>query len=394
MKTYIQIILIAIAAIAISCSDTEDLTIGDYNAYEISGDSSLMHPKAMELASLIEEKVRLGFPGLSVSVITPDGHHWAGAAGKADLYNDIDLEPGHQMMVASVSKVFTATCIYLLQEEGLLSLDDKLSDHLSGEYMNKIRNAKKVTIRQLLNHTSGLYDYLNPLKYEFISINNPYNSDSPAKKLELAYNKKPDHEPGKTYAYSNTNYVLLGLLVEKLSGMPLNEFEQLHIFTPLGLHSAYAGTTKKPLPPGVPKGYLSIHANNILMESEFYYHYDLATGDGNIGINMHELSLFMKALHDGEIINAESLTEMKESFDLPEDWQDDYHLRNGNGLEIFETNYGTAYGHTGAIVGFLTTAWYFPESGVSIMFSTNGVSPKISNVREDFTEEILELVFE
>lgn len=394
MKTYIQIFLVALTAVALSCSDTEDLTIGDYNSYAIPNDTSLAHPKAMDLEALMEEKVRLGLPGLSISVITPDGHHWTGAAGKADLYNNIDLQPGHQMMVASVSKVFTATCVFLLQEEGLLSLDDKLSDHLEGEYMDKIKNAKKVTIRQLLNHTSGLYDYLNPLKYELISIDNPYKSDTPEKKLELAYNKKPDHEPGKTYSYSNTNFVLLGLLVEELSGMPLEQFEQSNIFTPLGLQSAYAGTTANPLPPGVPKGYLSINANNVLRESEFYYHYDLATGDGNIGINMYELSIFMKALHNEEIINAASLQEMKEEFDLPEDWQGDYHLKNGNGLEIFETDYGTAYGHTGAIVGFLTTAWYFPESGVSIMFSTNGVSPKILNVREDLTEEILDLVFE
>ena len=380
--------------ILLSCSNTEELTQGDFTNYSIVNDSSDNHPKAVEFEEIILQKVRMGLPGLSLSVITPDGYHWTGAAGKADLLNGIDLQPGNQMMVASVSKVFTATSVFLLQERGLLSIEDKLSKYLGGDYMDKIKNADKVTIRQLLNHTSGLYDYLNPIKYELISIDNPYNSDTPEEKLKLAYGRKPDHEPGKTYAYSNTNYVLLGLLVEEVSGMSLDVFEETNVFNPLQLNSAYAGTYRQPLPDGIPKGYFSIHGNDVLMESEFYYHYDLATGDGNIGITMSDLTRFMKALHEYDIINEVSLTQMKESFELPEDWQDDYHKRNGNGLEIFETEYGTAYGHTGAIVGFLTTAWYFPEQEVSIMFATNGVSPKIFDVREGFTKEILEVVFE
>ncbi|MFY0685986.1 MAG: beta-lactamase family protein [Cyclobacteriaceae bacterium] len=389
-----QLFILLSAALIVSCSDLKVLEPNDYACYALQTDSSSLHPMDQLFQQLITEKISKGLPGINVSLRTPDGHVWNGAGGRADLANDVMLNPCHQMMIASISKVFTATCIFKLQEDGLLKLNDKLSDHLDGPYMDKIRNAEVVTIRQLLNHTSGLYDYLDPLKYELISINEPFKSDSPADKLKLAYGKKPVNEPGETYYYSNTNYVLLGLLVEHLTGKSLSAYEKQVIFDPMQLSSAFAGTTDQPLPPGIPKGYLSINANDALMESEFYYHYDLATGDGNIGITMSELGLFMHALHEGRIIGTESLAAMKETAVLPEDWQDEYHKQNGQGLEIFETPYGTAYGHTGAIVGFLSTAWYFPESGTWVMFSTNGVSPLVFEQREAFTREILELVFD
>lgn len=348
----------------------------------------------MEFQDLIEQKVTQGLPGISIMLKTSDGHVWNGAAGMADLVAGIPMETCHPMLIASVSKLFTATNVMSLSESGAINLDDLLSKHLKGKFMDEIKNAKKVTIRQLLDHTSGLFDYLDPLAYDLNSANSPYSSDSPEKKLEFAYRGKPNNEPGEKYYYSNTNYVLLGLMVESVSGKSLPENRAEVIFDPLGLSSGFAGTPSKPIPSGLPQGYFSLHGNNVLQNSEYWYHNDLATGDGDIAISMHDLGYFLEALFKGQLLAQPSIDEMITPNELPEDWKGFYHEKNGLGVEIYETPYGTAYGHLGAILGFMTVAWYFPEQDATLVFSVNGLSPKIINIREKFAYEMMDLMFE
>ncbi len=390
MKKILSILLI----IAISsCSNLEELGPDYYTSYSLPALAEA-HPRANQFQDFVDSKVREGLPGLNVMLRTSDGQAWFGAAGKADIHNNIPLLPGHRMIIASVSKIATASAVFKLVDAGKIDINQKLSDYLTGEYMDKIENAKVVTIEQLLDHTSGLFDYLNPTKWELTSINEPYKSESPEEKLKFAYNKSPDHEPGATYAYSNTNYVLLGLLVEKISGQSLADFLTEEIFLPLGLNTIFVGDTQTHLPSGTPKGYLDVHSNETLIDSEFWYHYDLATGDGAIITTMYELGIFIEQLLAGNVVSSQSLANMKADFELPEDWKGFYHERNGHGFEIYETPYGTAYGHTGAVYGFLTIAWHFPESGVTIIHSINGVSDKIFDIREKLTDELMEMIFE
>lgn len=388
-----KLLLILFVATVSSCMNLEELNSDFYSCYALP-DNAQAHPRADEFQSFVEDKVREGLPGLNMMVRTTDGQSWFGAAGKADLHNDIPLLPCHRMLVASVSKVATASAVFKLVDAGQINIDDRLSDYLSGEYMDNIENAKIVTIEQLLDHTSGLFDYLDPTKWELTSINEPYKSASPAEKLKFAYGKSPDHEPGETYAYSNTNFVLLGLLVEEVSGQTLAAYLTENIFIPLGLNSIFVGDEETHLPGGTPKGYLDIHGNETLIQSEFWYHFDLATGDGGVITTMYDLGIFIEQLLAGNVVSPESLAIMKDGFELPEDWKGFYHERNGHGFEIYETPYGTAFGHTGAVFGFLTIAWHFPDSGVTIIHSINGVSDNILDIREQLTDELMALIFE
>ncbi|HAA14808.1 MAG TPA: hypothetical protein DCE41_25210 [Cytophagales bacterium] len=348
--------------------------------------------RVVEFQSALDWATSQGMPGVVAYLRTPDGVAWSGASGYASLEESIPMRTCYRMLIASVSKVFVASAVFQLVEAGAVSLDDPLGDYLQGQYMDRIRNAKVVTIRQLLNHTSGLYDYLWPTKFELWSIQEPFHSAEVEEKLKLAYGKRPTHEPGTTYSYSNTNYVLLGLLIEELSGQPLDVYLQQAVFNPLGLTSAYMGTVAQPIPPGTPEGYLALQGSENLQPSAFYYHNDLATGDGGVAIRMDELGHFLEEIISGDFLSESSRAAMQEAFELPEDWQGKYHMRNSQGLEIFDTPYGTAYGHTGAIVGFLTTAWYFPESGACLVVSLNGVSPRIEEAREELIDTLLDLV--
>jgi D-alanyl-D-alanine carboxypeptidase len=387
-----KLVIVLLFASVSSCSNLEELIPDYYTCYSLP-EAPMTHPRASEFQNFVDSKVREGLPGLNMMVRTTDGLAWYGAAGKADIHNDIPLLPCHRMVIASVSKIATATAVFKLVDAGQIDINDKLSDYLSGEYMEKIENANIVTIEQLLDHTSGLFDYLNPIKWELTSVNEPYKLGSPAEKLKFAYGKAPDHAPGETYAYSNTNFVLLGLLVEEISGQSLSSYLTENVFIPLGLNSIFVGDEKTHIPQGTPKGYLAIHGNETLILSEFWYNYDLATGDGGVIPTMYELGIFIEELLAGNVLSDASLDLMKDDFELPEDWKGFYHERNGHGFEIYETPYGTAYGHTGAVYGFLTIAWHFPDSGVTIIHSINGVSDNIFDIREKLTDELMEMIF-
>ena len=392
MKNSYLLISVGLIILTASCNDLS-VEPEYYDCFSSRQDSSDLHDKNGAFQALLDQQIKRGLPGITLMLKTPDGHVWNGAAGKADLSSGIALQTCHPMLIASVSKIFTATNVMRLYEEGKIDLDDLLAEHLEGEFMDEITNAKKVTIRQLLNHTSGLFDYLDPLAYDLNSANKPYSTDSPITKLKLAYGKKTNNEPGDTYYYSNTNFVLLGLLIEAVSGKSLAQNRKEVVFDPLGLMSAYAGTASSPTPNGIPQGYFSLHGNDVLQNSAFWYHNDLATGDGDVVISMHDLGFFLESLFKGELLDQSTVDLMIYSDELPEDWKGFYHESNGLGVEVYETPYGTAYGHLGSILGFLTIAWYWPAHDATLVYSINGLSPKILDLREKFADEIMDEMF-
>ena len=377
-----------------ACQPEEPLPADNYQCTLPNPTGMDDHSRGAQFQAVLDEATSSAIPGAVAYLRTPDGTDWLGASGFASLEQKAPMEPCHRMMIASVSKVFVATAIFQFIEAGEIALEAPLGDYLQGEYMDRIEHAKVVTIRQMLNHTSGLYDYLWPTKFELWSIQHPNHSAPVEEKLSLAYGKSPTHEPGETYSYSNTNFVLLGMLVEEVSGLPLNEYLSQRVFGPLGLASAFMGTVEQPIPPGVPEGYFALQGGENLQPSAFYYSNDLATGDGGVAIRMDELATFFEAVFVGDFLQAETKAAMQEAFTLPVDWQGDYHMRNAQGIEIYETPYGTAYGHTGSIVGFLTTAWYFPATGAVLNVSINGVSPATLEARQELVDELLAAVFE
>ena len=150
------------------------------------------------------------------------------AYGDARLDPKTPATPDMRYSIGSISKQFTATAILLLQEQGKLSLDDKVA-----KFIPNLTRANEVTIRQLLSHTSGYQDYW-PQDYVMPMMLKPVT----AQKILDGWARNPlDFEPGTKWQYSNTNYVIAGVIVEKVSGMPLLQFLSQKVFTPLGMKS-------------------------------------------------------------------------------------------------------------------------------------------------------------
>jgi D-alanyl-D-alanine carboxypeptidase len=189
---------------------------------------------------------KTGVPSASVAIVKDGQIAYLHAYGNARLEPETAAKPEMRYSIGSISKQFTAAAILLLQEQGKLSLDDKVSKFIPG-----LTRADEVTIRQLLSHTSGYQDYW-PQDYVMPRMLQPVD----ARKILDIWARKPlDFDPGTKWQYSNTNYVIAGLIVEKASGEPLLQFLQQHIFAPLNMKSV-ADTDKAKLGDTDPTGYV------------------------------------------------------------------------------------------------------------------------------------------
>ncbi len=186
----------------------------------------------------LENLVAIDQPGCSAAVAVRGELVWAAARGLADLASATPLTTETRFDVASISKQFTATAILLLQRDGLLSLSDPVSRYIEG----LPGWADEVTLDALLHHTARLPDYWIELDREGIGFTDP--ADQAATLAAIA--RERDREPGEGYFYSNSHYVLLGTVVERVSGQSLRAFLAERIFTPLGLDMVLAPTLLAP----------------------------------------------------------------------------------------------------------------------------------------------------
>ena len=168
-----------------------------------------------------------GVPSVSIAVVR-DKHVYAKAYGDARLNPKLRASPQMRYKIGSNSKQIAATAVLLLAQDGRLSLDDQVA-----RFFPALTRAREVTLRQLLSHTSGYQDYY-PLDYVAPFM---VRDTTPAQILDQWAKKPLDFDPGAKWQYSNTNYVIIGQIVEKVTGKPLIEFLRARIFTPLGMHS-------------------------------------------------------------------------------------------------------------------------------------------------------------
>ena len=359
-----------------SCNKSEDINPSFYNCNFSFSDNSLSNPNNDKYQLLLNEMTSSGVVGVTMSVYHTQTGMWLGASGKADLHNKVDMKSCNISRVGSTVKMFTATTVLKLAEEGKLNLDDKISSYLSGDIINKIDNADKATIRQLLHHSSGIYNYIGNLKFQTSALNDFIKEWKPEDLLNYAYNQKADFEPGEDVRYTNTGYIMLGMLIEKIEGKPFYKVFEEKIFSPLGL-SMTKFAAENPIPNGIVRGYIDMYSKLQVTESTYFSGWDYYTADGGLISNPYDLNVFFQALMNGQIINSNSLSEMltwkTEKNPDPEFFPISY----GLGIFKIETDEGIAYMHSGDAVGYYANMLYFPSDGTTIVYAVNSNYGKI-----------------
>ncbi|CAG0972291.1 MAG: beta-lactamase family protein [Bacteroidetes bacterium] len=381
--------MIPILLLINSCRKGEEITPAFYQCNFSFSDSSSTNPNHIPYSVLLHHITSNGVVGITLSVYHPQQGVWMGASGKADLHNNIDIQSCNISRVGSTVKMFTATTVLKLAEEGKFHLDDKISDYLQGDVITKIENAKEATIRQLLQHSSGIYNYIQNLQFQTASLNDLIREWKPSDLLKYAYHQKAYFKPGQDVRYSNTGYILLGMLIEKIEGKPFYKVFEEKIIIPLGLNKTrFAATT--PVPDGIVRGYVDMYSNLQVIETTYFSGWDYYTADGGLISNPYDLTVFFKALMNHQIINSNSLAQML-TFQTPNEIDSEFFpISYGLGIFKIETPKGIAYMHSGDAIGYYANMLYFPEDTTIVAYAVNSNYGKID--QQVSTKEAIEKI--
>jgi D-alanyl-D-alanine carboxypeptidase len=387
--------LLGLVILIASCNEDETFAPNFYTCNLPFADSSQANQSNTKYLDLLNGITGSGVPGILMSVHSKDDGLWLGASGKADLKIDIGLQSCNMTRVGSTVKTFTAVTIFLLAEEGKLDLDDLASVYLTDADLEDLENADRATIRQLLQHSSGIYNYIQSLKFQTASINDLIKEWEPEELLSYARGRNAYFEPGTDVLYSNTNYILLGMIITAIEEKPFYEVFEDKIFTLLNLSSTRFAATD-PVPDGIIRGYVDFYSNLNVINATYYSGWDYYTADGGLISNANDLNIFMNALFNGEIISKTSLDEML-TWQKPKDADPEFFpLWYGLGIFKMETPWGNAFFHSGDAIGYYACMAYFPERSTTICWAVNGNYGKI----DEFTstksamEHIFATVFE
>lgn len=346
------------------------------------------HPNAVKYQKLLDKILETGSPGVSMTVITPEGT-WSVGGGKADVKNNINMSPCHILRVGSVSKIFCATTILKLQDEGILSIDDKANKYIPKAITDKVPNGNEVTIKQLLSHRAGIPEYSTTENVNKI-LNFSIVKFSAEENLKMIYDKKADFVPGTDMSYSNSNFLMLALVIKYATGKNANDVVNEKVIQPLGLNNIFMSTN---IPSTLSRGYFDkgYMIDNTVIDNNAVGGQDML--DGGIMANSYDLASFFRKLVSGNILSATSLTQMETFADLTQELPPELsHLKQyGLGLMKLETDHGVAIGHYGSVYCFNGMVYHFPVQNVTVAIIRNGESDKIKQFFE--SKELFNYLF-
>jgi len=298
---------------------------------------------------------RTGVPSASIAVVKDGQIVYTKAYGDARLEPKTAATSEMRYSIGSISKQFTAAGILLLQEQGKLSLDDKVS-----KFIPDLTRANEVSIRQLLSHTSGYQDYW-PQDYVMPMMLEPVKAQ---KILDLWARKPLDFDPGTKWQYSNTNYVIAGLIIEKASGMPMLQFLSEHIFTPLGMKSV-ANIDEKRLGDTDAVGYLRYGLGPLRVAPKEGPGWLFAAGE--LAMPASDLARWDISLMDRKVLKPASYRELETEMQLKNGLGTRYGLGVSLGMEVGHR----AVSHGGEVSGFTAENVVFPDERIAVVALSN-----------------------
>ncbi len=298
---------------------------------------------------------KTGVPSASIAVVKDGRIAYLQAYGMARLDPATPATPNMRYCIGSISKQFTAAAILLLEEQGKLSLEDQVS-----KFVPDLTRASEVTIRQLLSHTSGYQDFW-PQDYVMPRILLPVT----AREILDTWAKKPlDYDPGAKWQYSNTNYVIAGVIVERASGMPLLEFLSKHVFTPLHMQSV-ADIDEEKLGQTDPTGYLRYALGPPRLAPKEGKGWMFAAGE--LAMTAEDLAKWDISIIDRELLKPASYRNFETEVVLSDGVGTEYAL----GISVKDDNGRRQLEHNGEVSGFTAENIVYPDERVAIVVLSN-----------------------
>jgi D-alanyl-D-alanine carboxypeptidase len=327
-------------------------------------------PAGSGLDQVLAAGLDQGLPGIALAVERKGELIYSGAAGMASVEQARPLATNDRFRIYSITKTFTATVVYQLADEGVLTLDDTVAMWLNSPEVERIPNSHQATIRQLLNHTSGIYDFLDDddspfWEDAFLGAQADWTKIWTLPEL-LAYadeaNHTPYFAPGEGLHYSNTNYLLLGMIIEKATGTDLGAALQSRIFMPLDLKDT-SFATGGTVPSDLIDGYQLLDNQRVNVSM---INLSWVWAAGAIVSTTADLLRFATATSTGELLSPASFEEMF-TF-VPSDYPQ---MAFGGGLYRMDSPSGTLVGMDGGSAGFNSSMMWLPEEEVTVIVMFN-----------------------
>ncbi len=310
-----------------------------------------------------------GVPGISAAVLVPGQGVWQGVSGISSKSPSVNVQPAMLFGIGSNTKAFISTTILSLVDAGMLSLDDSLSKYLPS-YPNITAS---VTIRQLLNMTSGLYDYLNDSNAQGNAVAaNPTRLWTP-EELIRTFVGPPHRLPGGAYTYCNTDYVLLGMVINKVTGKSVSSQIRERILTPLALDHTFLEVEEQHADPVVHPWDSGIDFASTPVTA----HFSTLWTAGAVMSTGENMARWVKALYEGTVLSRSSLAQML-TFIPAASTQSTGFDWSGYGLGVRQGAYygKQVFGHVGAVMGYVSITGYLLHTGASfaVLFNSSDAS--------------------
>ncbi len=359
---------------------TGDCTNSKYPTFNPS------HPKGVALQAIIDKYVQKGLPGISLMVSNSDGV-WNGVGGYSSIEDQIKYKPCHISKVASITKFMVGTLVFKLMEDSVNShlcytdLDKPLTTWLDIKILKQIENGTEATLRQVMNHSAGIYDIIKDSDFYLGVLNNPNKHWTQEELLKFVYGKKAAFKTGDTAEYSNTNTLLVSMVIEKATGKPHGELMREKLWAPLAMSDTYY-QGRENLPDYVAQGYYDLYNNDQLTNVS-----NIIPGSGNgyggAFSTVFDLQKFIEGvLIDKTVLSSKSLAIMQ-TFG-PADGFNNY----GPGIMKKFNDRGVNFGlgHSGRDLGYSADLFYFPTKGFTTNFFVNYGTDSESFLKQTFKD--------
>ncbi len=362
MKRYLMIILPALFFTGCRTNDPDPFPVMACLAEsEISGEIIA----ASEIKTIIDKYTAEGLPGITFIARKGD-RYWQYNSGRYNREQGMEMKPCLVWPGYSISKMYTATAILRLAEEGKVKLDQTINTCLPVSLFSMIPGAGKITVRMLLNHSSGIENFWHNPGFVEGFMENPASTYEVEDYLEAS--QRRFFEPGTDIYYSNTNYLILSLIIDHISGQSHEKAFQKYIYSPLSLSGTFYRKLPASLQNNAPRLYADVEGEGRLIDFTELSHVQFRNeaGSNSIMATPRDFVDFMHGLAHGKLLNAASFAEMKKEY-AGKDESEIY----GLGLEHYEKRGTKMYGHTGSSFGGRTLLLYNPKTDVSFFVGVN-----------------------
>ncbi|WP_246204196.1 serine hydrolase domain-containing protein [Streptomyces tailanensis] len=310
-----------------------------------------------------------GVTGVSVRLDGPHGTRTA-LSGVGDLDTGAPVPHDEYIRIGSTTKAYVATVILQLVDEGRLSLDDRIERWLPGLVRGNGNDGRRVTVRQILQHTSGLPDYIADVVPEMSAagyLKHRSTRYSSRQRLAFAMTHPPVFEPGKRWEYSNTNYILAGMVIKAVAGRSWDQEVERRILRPLGLTRTFNPGDDPRLPRPHARNYQQFEQAGPFTDTTLAYLPFDGDADGGIISTAAETNRFFSALLGGKLLAPAQLAEMRRTVAVPDAPEDVPGRRYGLGISWTPLSCGGGYwGHSGSGLGYLTWPVTTPDGRTSV----------------------------